>query len=127
MEKTTELGQSGDGQSHEHRTTLTDERRRFVLNDLLSHIHPVPVYDLTDRMLAWGAAEGIETIETARFEELRRSLAEDHLPRLERAGLVEAVDEERYTLTHSGLELEASERDVDPSAVTTEPGSRPVE
>ncbi|MFC5970887.1 hypothetical protein ACFPYI_06030 [Halomarina salina] len=88
-------------------------RRRFVLNDLLTHIHPVPVYDLTDRMLAWGVEHGVEDVESARFEDLREDLAEVHLPRLEAAGLVESVDGERYTLTESAMELEAVERDLD--------------
>lgn len=127
MEKITELGNSGDGQSHEYRTALADERRRFVLDDLLSHIHPVPVYDLTDRMLAWGAAESVETVESADFEELHRSLVEEHLPRLERAGLVEPLDDGRYALTQSGLELEAAERDVGPESSATVPESRRAE
>ena len=119
MEKTTELGQSENGQSHDYRTAVADARRRFVLDDLLSRIHPVPVYDLTDRMLSWGAEHGVESVETTSFEELRRNLVEEQLPRLVAAGLVESVGDERYTLTSSGMELEASERNLDLGAATS--------
>ena len=89
---------------------LTDERRRFVVSDLLEHYHPVPAYDLADRLRAWEDANG----ETISFDEVRRQLVEDHLPRLEREGLVESVSGHGgYVPSSRVLDVELSRRSID--------------
>jgi hypothetical protein len=95
------------------RTVLTNERRRFVMHDLTTHFHPVPAYDLADRLSAWESTAE----EPVSFEEARRQLVEEHLPRLERAGLVESTDgPDRYAPTGKALDLELTVRGLEATA-----------
>jgi hypothetical protein len=102
---------SGFEERPEYRTVLANARRRFVLADLLSRIHPVAVYDLTDRLCGW-EADTDGGAEDPRFESVRRDLLDDHLPALVDADLLERVDG-RYRLTEQGMAVEAAARGVD--------------
>jgi hypothetical protein len=94
------------------RPVLKDERRRFVVSDLLRRVHPVAVYDLTDRLVGSSVDTGREGT-TNEFEATRRGLLEEHLPALVDAGLVERVDGERVALTRAGMRAGAAVRDGD--------------
>jgi len=83
------------------------------MHDLTTHFHPVPAYDLADRLSEWESTAE----EPVSFEEARRQLVEEHLPRLERAGLVESTDgPTRYEPTRKALDLELTARGLEATA-----------
>lgn len=111
MHKFTETGDFDERDGTESGKVLTDERRRFALYDLISHFHPVPVYDLADRLLAW---ERTTTDESPTFEEVAERLREDHLPALQSVGLVEpSAGGERYTASQQALDFELTVRQLE--------------
>lgn len=76
-------------------------------------MHPVPVYDLADRLVSWERDRPGADGESPQFDDVRRALRDDHLPKLVAAGLVEVVEDGRYHLTERGLAVEATTRDGD--------------
>jgi len=80
---------------------LADRYRRFVLDDLATHFHPVPVYDLADRA-ATELDAGLAS--TDAYRSVRVALTHDHLPVLESAGLIQYVGG-RVELTADGLDV----------------------
>lgn len=80
---------------------LADRYRRFVLADLATHFHPVPVYDLADRA-ATELDPGLASADA--YRSVRVALAHDHLPVLESAGLIQNVGG-RVELTAEGVDV----------------------
>ncbi|MDG5776812.1 hypothetical protein VB773_21895 [Haloarculaceae archaeon H-GB2-1] len=64
---------------------LAHRRRRFVLYELYERDSHVSVSELVDALFAWEHRAGDE--QTTR-ESIRASLVRSHLPRMERAGIV---------------------------------------
>jgi hypothetical protein len=114
MRNTTDIEDWGESENTDARAVPADDRCRFVLADLLRHARPVPVYDLTDRLSSWGAANGVEGLERASFRRVRERLVEEYLPPLVEAGLVERVDGgRRYVPTDAGVAAETAARGLD--------------
>ncbi|MWG33228.1 DUF7344 domain-containing protein [Halomarina oriensis] len=111
MHKFTEAGGFDGQDGSENETVLTDDRCRFALYDLISHFHPVPVYDLADRLLAW---ERTRNDERLTFEEVQERLRDDHLPALQSVGLVETTTNgTRYTASRRALDFESTIRELE--------------
>lgn len=89
-------------------TLIEDPRRRIVLTELIHHYHPLPIYDLVERLL------DREELADAGREPLRDDLLEEHLPRMQEAGLVEAVEGERFAPTRLGIAVENTRRGLSP-------------
>ncbi|MFD1512109.1 DUF7344 domain-containing protein [Halomarina rubra] len=103
-------GDTDDERGDRPGTPLTDERRRFLLRDLTAHYHPVPTYDLADRLRAFEHTAD----RPISFDEVHRQLVEEHLPRLEAAGLVETAGERgRYVPTDETLDTELTVRHLE--------------
>jgi hypothetical protein len=111
MSETTRSAEGGAERTG-RRPVLKDERRRFVVSDLLRRVHPVAVYDLTDRLVGSTVDIGGDAT-TSEFEATRRGLLEEHLPALVDDGLVERVGGERVALTRAGMRAGATVRDAD--------------
>jgi hypothetical protein len=117
MKETTSPEDAGERQFTDGRTIPGDDRRRFVLADLLRHARPVAAYDLADRLSSWGARNDVDDLATAGFRRVRDRLVEEYLPPLVEAGLVEPVGGDRYALTDAGLAAALAVRGLDPDAV----------
>jgi hypothetical protein len=89
-------------------SALSNHRRRYVLSDLVRHFHPVPLYDLVDRLACWERGESV-TGETRRL--IREDLTENHIPPMVDLGLIEfSPEDERLTLTVDGMRAERVRR-----------------
>lgn len=75
-----------------------------MLTELIHHYHPLPIYDLVEQLLVR------EEFADAERETLRSDLLGEHLSRMREAGLVETVENGRFTPTRLGIAVENTRR-----------------
>lgn len=82
-------GGPGDGESH---PADVDARERYVLYCLSRH-GTMALWDLADEVVVWERGERLPDVPADECRTVYLSLYHTHVPRLERAGLVEYEDD----------------------------------
>ncbi|WP_435185955.1 DUF7344 domain-containing protein [Halobellus sp. EA9] len=91
-----DAGDSADEALHKDEIfdLMSNHRRRYAIHYLKGADDPVPLAELAEQVAAWEHDKRVEEIASAERKTTYTSLQQTHLPRLDRAGVVDFEDGE---------------------------------